>query len=331
MSYFEFQYPVLLMLLPALFFFAYWLWKREQKNKDTFGHSLISASKDYNTWTVKFHWLPDLLKLCAMSMLIIVVARPRMVSVKEIVKGNGIDIVIAMDISSSMLARDFAPDRLSVGKELATEFVNNRRNDRIGLVIFSGESFTQCPLTVDHEILNAFIKSQEVGYLEDGTAIGMGLATAVNRMKSSKSKSKIVILLTDGENNKGYIDPMYAATLAQELGIKVYTIGIGSDEFAEAPIGKDENGDYVYDLVQSNIDEESLGKIASITGGKYFRAKSSEGLREIYSIIDKLEKNDIELDVLKRYKEKYLVFLFLSIIFLILSLLLSNFFIKKFN
>ncbi len=331
MKYFEFQYPIILLLIPLLGFLFYLVWRKETSNKQTISHSHLKKDKGFANWKVKYQLLPDVLKYLSICLFVVVIARPRVVSVKESVKGNGIDIVIAMDISTSMLAMDFKPDRITASKELAIDFVNKRSSDKIGLVVFGGESFTQCPLTVDHEILNSFIKSQQVGYLAEGTAVGMGLATAVNRMKGSNSKSKVVILLTDGVNNAGYIDPLYAAKLAQEFGVKVYCIGMGSDEVTTIPNGVDMDGNIVYARTRGELDEDMMNEISNQTGGKYFRARNAEELKDIYALIDKMEKNEFELDVLKRYKEWYRPFAFAAFLSLLLSIVMSTFFIKKLN
>jgi Ca-activated chloride channel homolog len=329
MNNLEFQYPYLLFVIPIIVWLAYYIWKLEYRNINGIGYSSIKGDKKFLTLKSKIFFLPDFLKWVSLILLIVVIARPRRVLVNESIKGQGIDIVLSLDISSSMLTQDFKPDRLTVSKVLAKDFVDKRKNDRIGLVVFSGESFTQCPVTIDHEILNSFIDAQQVGYLEDGTAIGMGLATAVNRMKNSDAKSKIIILLTDGVNNKGYLDPLYAADLATDLGIKVYTIGIGSNEYALGPVGKGMNGELIMDYTKGEIDEEILKKIADKTKGKYFRAFNSGDLKSIYANIDKLEKNTVEVQVLKRYKELYRSFLIGALSLFSISMILSLTIFKK--
>jgi Ca-activated chloride channel family protein len=309
---------------------GFYIWKLELARPVALGYSSVKNTKDLKNLKTKFYYVPEVLKWIAISLLIVVVSRPRKVLVNETIQGEGIDIVLAMDISSSMLTQDFKPDRLTVSKSMAIDFVSKRKTDRIGLVVFSGESFTQCPITVDHEILNSFIEGQRVGYLEDGTAIGMGLATAVNRMKNSEAKSKIIILLTDGVNNKGYIDPLYAAELAKDLGIKVYTIGIGSNDYALGPIGKGFNGEFIMDYTRGEIDEEVLKQIANKTNAKYFRAFTSDDLKFIYGMIDKLEKNKVEVDVLKRYKELYRPILLISLSLFTIATILSLTIFKRF-
>jgi Ca-activated chloride channel homolog len=257
------------------------------------------------SWRVKVRPYLPLLKIGAMVCLIIALARPRIPLVDEDIKNQGIDIMLAIDVSLSMLARDFEPDRLSVSKKVAAEFVKRRIQDRIGLVVFSGESFAQCPLTIDYTVLTQFIEEIQIGLLTDGTAIGMGLASSVNRLKDSDTKSKIIILLTDGVNNAGYIDPSTAIELAKEYGIKVYTIGVGSTGFAEMPAGKNFNGDLVFRTVEVKIDEELLQNIATSTGGQYFRAVDENSLMNIYAEIDRLEKSDIDTAVLRQYKDMF--------------------------
>lgn len=243
----------------------------------------------------------------AVAMLIIAMSRPQSEHKEEIVKGEGIDIFLVMDLSSSMLARDFNPDRLTVSKRVAVDFVSHRIYDRIGLVVFAGESYTQCPLTHDHEVLSDYLRGLSCGDLEDGTAIGMGLAAAVNRLKDSDAKSKVIVLLTDGVNNAGYIRPATAAGIAREFGIKVYTIGIGSYGQAMSPVRRRSDGQYMFGLTSVEIDEELMRSIAEQTGGKYYRAVSEESLQRIYEEIDQLEKTEVEITAYKRFQELYYI------------------------
>jgi Ca-activated chloride channel homolog len=236
---------------------------------------------------------------------------------------EGIDIVLAIDISSSMLARDFKPNRLEAAKEVAIEFIKERPNDRIGLVIYSGESFTQCPLTTDHDKLINLFEGIKNGMITDGTAIGMGLANAVNRLKESDSKSRVVILLTDGENTAGSIPPITAAEIAATFGVKVYTIGVGTKGQAPMPT-QDMFGRIRYQMMDVNIDEETLGQIADLTNGKYFRATDNDKLKEVYSEIDRMEKTVIE-EI--QYEKKYEEFLPLALI--ALGLLFGEFLLRK--
>jgi Ca-activated chloride channel family protein len=257
--------------------------------------------------------------------IIIALARPQTIDVSTKVKNNqGIDIVMAIDVSASMLAKDLKPNRLEALKNVASNFILDRTNDRIGLVEYAGESYTKTPITSDKNIIIKSLK--EINYntiIEGGTAIGMGLATSVNRIKDSKAKSKVIILLTDGVNNSGFIDPNTAAELAIEYGIKIYTIGIGTNGMALSPVGVDNNGKFSYAKIQVEIDEDLLIEIAEITGGKYFRATDNKKLQEIYGEINKLEKSDIEEIKYYNHEEKYRLYILLAIIFLTTELILK--------
>lgn len=261
-------------------------------------------------------------RVIALTLLIIAIARPQSTLRWKNEKTEGIDIVLALDISSSMLARDFEPDRLEASKDLAIQFINGRRNDRIGLVVFSGESFTQCPLTTDHNVLINLFRDIESGIIEDGTAIGMGLATAVNRLKDSKSPSKVIILLTDGVNNAGTIAPVTAAELAQTFGIKVYTIGVGSMGQAPYPV----NTPYGVQLrnMPVEIDEDLLEDIAQLTGGKYFRATNNAKLKQIYDEIDQMEKIELEVKEYSRKEEEFFVFVLIAAALLLAEVILRH-------
>lgn len=272
-------------------------------------------------WRLPVHYL-------AIALLWIAMARPQRQFQEEKVMGEGIDIFLAMDLSSSMLARDFDPDRLTVSKQVAAEFVDRRRYDRIGLAVFAGESYTQCPLTLDHEVVKGFLDDLACGQLEDGTAIGMGLAAAVNRLKDSEAKSKVVILLTDGVNNAGYIRPAAAAALARTFGIRVYTIGVGSYGQAMSPVRRRSDGAYLFGLAQVEIDEPLLEDIAGQTGGRYYRATSAEGLAEIYAEIDKLEKTTVEVEVFRRYAEWYRLPMLTALVLLVLTGVASMTFLR---
>lgn len=271
------------------------------------------------TWKEKaVRWWP-FWKIAGFCFAILALARPQLSLKEEKVVADGIDIVLAMDLSSSMLSRDFDPDRLEVSKGVARNFVQKRRYDRIGLVVFSGEAFTQCPLTTDYTMLDDFLANLEVGVLEDGTAIGMGLATAVNRLKNSEAKSKIIILLTDGVNNAGYVNPMPAAELAAKMGIRVYTIGVGRSGMALSPVGRDFNGEFVFSMAPVEIDTKLLQDIAGMTKGKYYRATDEESLELIYNEIDQLEKTEMEVSVFKRYADLYSYFLGASLAMLLIG------------
>lgn len=258
----------------------------------------------------------------AVTLLIIVLARPQTTDKFQDMTTEGIDIVLTLDISGSMLARDFRPDRLEASKNVATEFITGRPYDRIGLVVFSGESFTQCPLTTDHAVLINLMRELKSGMIEDGTAIGMGLATAVNRIKDSEAKSKVIILLTDGVNNRGEIAPATAAGIAKTYGIRVYTIGVGSQGVAPYPVQTPFG--IQYQDMPVEIDEVILKEIARSTGGKYFRATDNDKLVQVYSEIDKLEKSKIDVKQFSRRDEKYLLPAIIAFCLLILELLVRN-------
>jgi Ca-activated chloride channel family protein len=260
---------------------------------------------------------PLLLRSIGLSLIIIALARPQSSLSWQNVSTEGIDIVVAMDISASMLAQDFKPNRLESSKQVAIDFIEARPNDRMGLVVYEGESFTQSPLTTDHRVLVNLFKDIKTGMVEGGTAIGMGLATAVNRLKDSDTKSKVIILLTDGDNNAGSIAPLTAAEIAKEFGIRVYTIGVGKEGRALSPVAIFPDGRYKYDYVEVKIDEPTLKEIAKITDGAYFRATDEKALAKIYAQIDRLEKTKINVTEHSRKAEEYYLFaLFGSIVLL---------------
>jgi Ca-activated chloride channel family protein len=261
--------------------------------------------------------------MLAIALLVIVLARPQSSNRWENVSTQGIDIVITLDISGSMLARDLKPDRLEASKDVAVEFISGRRNDRIGLVVFSGESFTQCPLTTDHAVLINLFKEIKSGMVEDGTALGVGLANAVTRLKDSEAISKVIILLTDGVNNRGAIDPITAAELAKAFGIRVYTIGVGTMGTAPYP-QQDFFGRTHYVQMPVEIDEETLQQISDITDGEYFRATDNNKLREIYAEIDQMEKSKINVKEFSRKEEEFLPFALAALILLVLEFLIRR-------
>ena len=263
------------------------------------------------------------LRLLAISMLIIALARPQASNKWENVNTMGIDIMLSIDVSGSMLARDFKPDRLEAAKTVASEFIAGRRNDRMGLVVFAGESFTQCPLTTDHAVLLNLFRDVQSGMIEDGTAIGVGLANAVKRLKDSDAISKVIILLTDGVNNSGAIDPITAAELAKTFDIRVYTVGVGSMGTAPYP-AIDFWGRTVYQDMPVEIDEETLIKISDLTGGKYFRATNNDKLREIYAEIDLLEKSKISVKEFSRKEERFMKWVWIAFVLLLSEVLLRR-------
>jgi len=311
----------LFLLLPlALLWYVF-------KHKKQTAELKISSLKGFK---VTSSWLPKLrhvlfaLRLLALAAIITALARPRTVDVSTKTKTTrGIDIVMAIDVSASMLAKDLSPNRLEALKKVASEFIIGRPNDRIGLVEYAGESYTKTPITSDKAIVLRSLN--EIRYntiIEGGTAIGMGLATSVNRLKDSKAKSKVIILLTDGVNNSGFIDPKIASELAVEYGIKVYTIGLGTNGMALSPYQINPNGTFQYARVQVEIDEDLLKEIADVTGGKYFRATNNKKLADIYAEINKLEKTEIEEFKFYNYEEKYRALVLLAGLFLAMELLL---------
>lgn len=311
---------LLLLILPIIWA---WLRKREQFVKLRFS-TLEGFGKTTSIRAKLNIWLANTLRILTFITLVIALARPQAVFEEQIIEAEGIDIIISMDISSSMLSEDFQPNRLVASQKLAAEFVESRTYDRIGLTAFAGESFTKCPITTDHKIVKQFLSELECGKLQDGTAIGMGLASSVKALSKSKAKSKVIILLTDGENNAGYIQPMTAVEMAKAFNIKVYTIGVGSMGEALTPIGRRADGTYPMGYARVVIDENLLREIAGNTDGKYFRATDENGLKKIYSEIDQLEKTKMEVEIVKRQSDKFFFFVFCAIIFLSLEILLRN-------
>jgi Ca-activated chloride channel family protein len=274
------------------------------------------------TLKVYLRHLPFVLRVITIALVIIVLARPQAINSWQTTESQGIDIVLAVDISGSMLAQDLTPDRLTAAIKVASEFVADRPNDKIGLVIFAGESFTQCPLTTDHKVLLNLLNEVKFGMIEDGTAIGLGLANSVNRLKDSDSQSKVVILLTDGTNNRGQIAPLTAADLARSYGIRVYTIGVGTQGMAPTPV-QTPFGVRIQN-VEVDIDEKTLTEIASMTGGQYFRAEDNEGLSNIYDEIDEMEKYLINVQNVTRKQELYLPFALLALALIFIELVLRR-------
>jgi Ca-activated chloride channel family protein len=323
-SQFTFLYPWLLPLaaLPALLWYYFYLRPGAEERQSSLRLPTTEGLAGLRTWkSVLRPWLP-LLRVAALTLFVIALARPRLDLSEESVKAEGIDIVLTMDLSTSMGATDFPPDRLEAAKKVAIDFVRSREYDRIGLVVYAGEAYTKAPLTVDHDIIERFLSELQMGEIMDGTAIGTGLATAVNRLVESDAKSRIIILLTDGENNAGYHSPELAAELAAEYGIRVYTIGVGSGEqtlMPSTPLGQ---GRYRYKTTRGSVDEELLNFIAAETNGRYFRARDQEELQSIYSYIDDLEKTEIETTVFKRYQEEFGRFLLIGLVLLLLEIVL---------
>lgn len=318
----RFSHPwVFLLLLLAPLVVLWMKWQRTKRYPNLRMPTLV-AVEHITTWRTQLRKLLPWLRGLALLCLVIALARPQLTLQEESIKAEGIDIVLAMDLSSSMLAQDFRPSRLEASKRVAIDFVNKRPYDRISIVAFAGEAFTQCPLTTDHDIVRTFIGALNCGALDDGTAIGQGLATAINRVKESKAVSKIIILLTDGVNNAGYLPPEMAADIAREFGIKVYTIGVGSEGEALTPVSKDRFGRYRYDVARVEIDENLLRQIAAKTEGQYFRATNQEELQKIYDLIDELEKTEIETTVIKRYQEQFRYFALAAAFLILLEIVL---------
>ncbi len=302
--FYRFADPGYLALLAALPLLALWYWSRQKKKGATLRYSHLGRIRQAAPSAFRRrHWL-FVLRTLGLALLIVAFARPQTGVSGEEVQTEGIDIVLAMDISSSMLAQDLKPDRVEAAKQVAAEFVAGRRNDRIGLVVFSGEAFTQCPLTLDYDILLNLLQEMRVGLIEDGTAIGMGLATAVKRLQDSQAESKVIILLTDGRNNQGEIDPATAAQMAQAFDIRIYAIGAGTRGEAPYPVDDPIFGRRIA-RVRVDIDEETLQEVADQTGGQYFRATNRQSLEGIFKQIDEMEKTEIQVEQFTRYGELF--------------------------
>ena len=319
--YFEYPYLLWLLVLPALLTARY-VW---QEIADRRPHLRVS---ELDEWTAGGHslleWvrhLPFALRIAALSLIVVAIARPRSFSQVETVDTEGIDIMFTMDVSTSMLARDFQPDRLSAAKDIAIEFIAQRPSDRMGIAVFAGESYTQCPLTTDRATLINLMKEVQTDLIEDGTAIGNGLATAVARMKDSDAKSRVVILLTDGVNNMGEIDPMMAAEIARTYGVRVYTIGVGANGTAPYPV----QTPWGIEMrnIPVEIDEPLLKNIADVTGGRYFRATDNTKLAEIYGEIGQMEKTRTTVDSFPVYKDLFKNYALAALVCLLLEVLIA--------
>lgn len=306
------QFFWLFLLLPLLVVWQ-WFWRKKETPSVLF--SSLQGIQGIQTWRTQFRFILFVLRLLAISFLIIALARP--CSSSEISKTKvteGIDIILAIDVSESMLAMDLKPNRIEALKRVASQFIRDRVSDRIGIVVYSGESYTKVPATTDKNIVLQSLSEIKHGEIEDGTAIGMGLGTAINRLKDSKTKSKVIILMTDGVNNTGVIDPLSASELAKQYGIRVYTIGIGTNGKALSPIAYNPDGSWQYGMVPVEIDEKLLTQIAQTTGGHYFRATDNRKLVQIYTEIDKLEKSKIEELKYYQYQEKFRLWAFLALV-----------------
>ncbi|MBL0355957.1 MAG: VWA domain-containing protein [Chitinophagaceae bacterium] len=316
---------LLALLVPVM---IGWYFKKNSSQQAGIKVSSVKSFAGLSNWRTSLRHFPVILRLLAISFIIVALARPQTKSEQQQAEGEGIDIVLCIDVSGSMTAQDFTPNRMEAAKKVAGGFIDRRLTDRIAIVIFSGESFTQCPLTTDRAVLHSAVESIRNGLLEDGTAIGDGLSTSVDRLRSSKSKSKVVILLTDGENNGGLIGPDNAKEIAKAFGIKVYTIGVGTDGYAPFPMKTDLG--VVMQQQKVTIDEKLLTAIANETGGKYFRAKDNAGLENIYKEIDALEKSKVEIASLTRYTEKFFPFVMIALALLLIEVMLRFTVLKKF-
>lgn len=327
MSWANPEYFWLLALVPL--FIVYQIWKQFSANRPSLTFSSTSALKNlpgnYRAYLV---WLTPLLYLGAYSLFVIALARPQLQNTTIEENVEGIDIVMSIDISTSMKAEDFEPNRLLAAKAIAADFIRQRQSDRIGLTVFARESFTVCPPTVDHRLALNLLETIDMGMVRDGTAIGIGIATSVNRLKSSTAESRVIILLTDGMNNAGEIDPITAGEIAKNQGIRVYTIGVGSRGSAPYPIDDPVFGRR-YQNVSVDIDEEMLQQIAEMTGGKYFRATENQELRDIYNEIDQLETTEIEEIVYRNYEDRYSTYLLSGILLLIAGFMNERLFTRS--
>ena len=325
---FRFEDPWVLGLLLAIPV-AFWLRARRAGKGATLRYSAVDVARaaggGLSTWK---HRVPPLLRALALTAFVVALARPQTGITSETVLTEGIDIVLALDVSSSMLAEDLNPNRLEAAKAVAVDFVAGRRNDRMGLVAFAGQAFTQAPLTFDYGVVQSLLGELDIGMIEDGTAVGMGLATAVKRLQASNAESKVVVLLTDGRNNRGEIGPITAAQMAQALGVRVYTIGVGSEDTARVPV-PDGFGGTRYATMQVDIDEVTLQEVAALTGGRYFRATDNESLATIYEEIDQLERTEIEVENFTQYGEEFPIPLGLGFLLLVMEVGLANTVLRK--
>jgi Ca-activated chloride channel family protein len=318
-----FLHPEYLWLLLLLIPLIVWYIVRLSKMQASFKLASVNAFKGVKPGLkVYMRHLPFVLRVISIGLIILVIARPQSVNSWEESESQGIDIVLALDVSGSMLSQDLQPDRLQAAKKVASEFVTDRRNDNIGLVVFAGESFTQCPLTTDHTVLLNLLNEIEFGLIDDGTAIGLGLVTSVNRLKDSESQSRVVILLTDGTNNRGQIAPLTAAEMARSYGIRVYTVGVGTKGMAPTPV-QTPFGVRMQNMAV-DIDEKTLTEIAAMTGGQYFRAQDTEGLRQVYEEIDEMEKYLISVQNVTQRQEKFLMFALAAMALILLELILRR-------
>ena len=314
---------LLLFLIPVVGWYVYELHKADASVQMS---SAATLKKSMRSWRVYLLHVPFVLRVAAITLLSIALARPQLTNRWSSESTEGIDIMMALDISGTMQAEDLKPNRLEAAKQVASDFVIARPNDQIGLVVFAGESFTQCPLTTDHAVLVNLFKSVKFGMIEDGTAIGLGLANAVNRMRDSPTKSKVVILLTDGSNNRGDIDPMTAAEIAKTFGIRVYAVGVGSHGQARVPVQTPVGVQYM--MMDSEFDENTLQNIATTTGGQYFRATDNNSLKQIYEQIDQLEKTKLRVREYAKHTDTFAPFLVAALLCLLAEILLRYFVLR---
>jgi len=323
-----FAYPWILYFLILIPLMALWYWFRGRKSQTSINYSSLNIFSGLKpTWRERLKYLPNILRMLAVALLIIALARPQNFQSGENVYSEGIDIAMVLDISGSMLAEDLKPNRLDAAKGVIDEFIQARTSDRIGLVVFARDAFTQCPLTIDYSVLRNLLSEIKSGMIEDGTAIGNAIANGVNRLKDSKAKSKVMILLTDGVNNAGEVDPISAAQIAKTFNIRVYTIGVGTR--GEAPYPVQTPFGIRYQMVPVEIDENVLKQIAETTNGEYFRATDTQKLKEIYNTIDKLEKTKLEIISYRNAKELFYPWLVGGLLLLVLELGLSRTILRK--
>ncbi len=315
----------LLLLIPV----GFWLRHRWGRGAASIVFSRVDQARASSTGQGRLvRWVPPLLRGLALAAFVVALARPQTSIATENVLTEGIDIVLVLDVSSSMLAEDLEPNRLEATKLVAADFVAGRRNDRLGLVAFAGQAFTQAPLTFDYSVVQRLITELDVGMIDDGTAVGMGLATAVKRLEASEAESKVVVLLTDGRSNRGEIGPVTAAQMAQALDVRVYTIGAGSQGTARVPV-QDPFGGTRYANMRVDIDEPTLTEVAELTGGRYFRATDTESLADIYEEIDELERTEIEVENFTRFEERFPLPLGVGFMLLMLELVLVQTALRK--
>ena len=316
-----YYFLLLLLLIPVV---GWRIWKRRKMRATLQVATVVPFVKAPKTMRQKLFWITYLLELLAFVFIVVALARPQSAFRKNQVQVEGVDIVLALDVSGSMKAMDFKPNRLGATKQVAAEFIEGRPTDRIGLVIYAGEAFTQCPVTTDHNTLLGLLEKVKFDMIEDGTAIGDGLGTAINRLRESDAKTKIIILLSDGVNNRGYMDPRSAAEIAQNMNIKIYTIGCGTNGQALFP------GPYGPVYVPTEIDEKLMADIAKMTGGQYFRATNSEKLKSVYEEIDRMEKTIINETTFENKADEFKPFLFIAIVFFLLFII-SKYWIFRIN